>query len=129
MTNLTTIKATKRDKNNLGSSESKKYRKQGLIPGIIYSRTDAPSINVLFDEKEMNHLMENPSFRSCFFELDLEGKKETVIVRDLQFHPITDRLLHIDFMPIKKDEFVIVKIPGIIESRAKFRNDVSVQGF
>ena len=82
------FKVTLRSK-ELGSNKS--LIKKGMIPGVIYGKnTDATQI--IFEEKILRKLMNTGGFYSKIIDLEIQGKKEKVLPKQLQYHPVTDRL-------------------------------------
>lgn len=84
-------------------------RLEGKVPAIIYGGTQAPEA-VFLSFKQLDQELHQSGFFSHLFEIDLEDKKQRVIARDIQFHPVTDRPLHADFMRVTKDAKVSVSI-------------------
>ena len=82
----------------------------GMIPGIIYGKgTDA--IKVAFENKVLKKLMETKTFYTKILDLDIEGKSEKVLPKELQYHPVTDKLIHFDFLKVQEDTKVTVEVP------------------
>ncbi|MCB0278862.1 MAG: 50S ribosomal protein L25 [Calditrichaeota bacterium] len=80
-----------------GKGFAHKLRKEGLIPGIIYGRDEAPvSISISF--KDVNNIMHT---EHRLINLSVDNKKHTVIIKDVQFGPVKDFPIHIDFLVVK----------------------------
>ena len=91
----------------LGSNKS--LIKKGMIPGVIYGKnTDATQI--IFEEKILRKLMSTGGFYSKIIDLEIQGKKEKVLPKQLQYHPVTDRLIHFDFLRVQEDTKVTVEV-------------------
>lgn len=99
---------------NVGKKDAKAQRKQGLVPAVIYG--GEKQIPLLVREVEMNNLIYSPEVR--YVELDVEGKKYNATVQELQFHPVTDRLLHVDFLESVPERPVTIAIPVKITGTA-----------
>ena len=100
-------KATQRSK-DLGSTIS--LLKKGMVPGIIYGKGTEPS-KIAFDNKVLQKLMYTGSFYSKILEIDIDGKIEKILPKQLQYHPVTDKLIHFDFLRVQDDTKVTVEVP------------------
>ncbi len=102
------INAEKRDKK--GTSSSRNIRREGSVPGIIYGAgKKEQTISLLKHEIAKN--LEQDAFYSQVLDISLEGKKEQVILRDIQRHPAKREILHMDFQRVKADQKINVTIP------------------
>ena len=106
-----TLSAIKREKT--GKEISKKLRKQGLIPAIVYGPRFQPfPIAVKFNELES--ILIKHKGETLLFNLELsdgEPSKIQAILKDYQTHPITDKIIHIDFLAIHEEETITLDIP------------------
>src|SRR5476649_140513 len=93
-----------------GKGSSRALRRGGRIPAVLYGGTEAP-VHFSLDPIQLNKELHKKGFLSRIYELPMTGKKEKVIARDVQFHPVTDRPLHVDFYRLKKGEKIIVSVP------------------
>ena len=85
-------------------------RKEGLVPAIIYGgKNENQKISVY--KKEVKNLIQNENFLSSVVSLDLDGKKENVLPRDIVFDVVSDEPIHLDFLRIVKGSKVILEIP------------------
>ncbi len=89
-------------------------RKEWNIPWIVYSKHLEESIPVFFDKLEFLRLFEQSGYSS---PISLEGDwiKELVLIYDISVHPVTDRLVHVDFHAVKADEKTEAEIPVLLE--------------
>ena len=92
---------------DLGSTKT--LIKKGMIPGIIYGKNTKPT-QIAFDNKVLNKLMHSGGFYSKIIDLDIEGKKEKILPKQLQYHPVTDKLIHFDFLRVQNDTKVTVEV-------------------
>jgi len=99
-------KVTNRSKDQ-GSTKS--LLKRGLVPGIIYGKNTDPT-SISFEDKVLNKLMHSGGFYSKIINLDIEGKKEKILPKQLQYHPVTDKLIHFDFLRVQDDTKVTVEV-------------------
>ena len=91
----------------LGSTKS--LLKKGLVPGIIYGK-NTDSTKIAFENKILKKLMEKGGFYSKIIDLDMNGKIEKVLPKQLQYHPVTDKLIHFDFLRVQDDTKVNVEV-------------------
>ena len=105
---MNNLKAIKR--NNLTSGSNNKLRADGFVPAILYGGKD-PNQNISVSKKEISGLVKSETFLSKVLELDLDGKKERVIPRDVSFHVVSEEPIHIDFMRIVSGKKIILEIP------------------
>ena len=105
---MSNLKAIKRESTSSGSNN--KLRSEGLIPAILYGGQDANQ-NISIEMKEIKNLINTDTFLSKVLELDIDGKKERVIPRDVSFHVVSEEPVHIDFMRIVSGKKIILEIP------------------
>jgi large subunit ribosomal protein L25 len=102
------LSATKRDRAGKGSARA--ARRSGLIPAVIYGGKIAPeTINI--NANTFTKMMSQPGIMSNVINLEVEGKSTNVLARDIQFHPVNDRPLHIDFLRITASSTVTAMVP------------------
>ena len=90
----------------------KAYRKQGVVPCNLYG---LGMENILFtvDEKELKALTNTP--KSYIVDLKLDnGKSYNAVLHELQFHPVSERCLHVDFLAVNEEKPIAIKVPVII---------------
>ena len=105
---MSNLKATKRE--NLSSGSNNKLRAKGLIPAILYGGKDKNQ-NISISKKEISNIINSETFLSKVLEIDIDGKKEKVIPRDVAYHVVSEEPLHIDFMRIVSGKKIILEIP------------------
>ena len=94
-----------------GTSAARKLRHhESRIPGIVYG-AGRPSACFSVESRILKKAMEQEAFFSQILELTVGRQKQKVVVRDLQRHPITDQVLHVDFMRISEDQLVQIAVP------------------
>jgi len=102
------IKASKRE--GKGTGASRRLRRAGSVPGVVYG-AGKEAIPVQFDQKALFLQFRHEAFHSSILTLDLEGKKEQVLLRDYQMHPVRNSIQHIDFQRVSATEKIHVKVP------------------
>jgi large subunit ribosomal protein L25 len=90
-----------------GTAGSKKVRHAGMIPAVIYGGDDVKHISVT--HAEVKDLVYTPDFKLA--EIEIDGQTYTCILKDLQAHPVTDSILHMDFLRLIEGAPVNVEIP------------------
>ena len=105
---MNNLKAIKRVSTSSGSNS--KLRSDGFIPAIIYGGKDANQ-NISISKKEIKNIVSSDTFLSKVLELDIDGKKEKVIPRDVAFNVVSEEPIHIDFMRIVSGKKIILEIP------------------
>jgi len=93
-----------------GSSASRRLRSTGKVPGIVYGGTDAP-MQIELDHNALYHALRKESFHASVLTLNVDGAKESVLLRDSQWHPYKQQVLHVDFQRVDKDHMIHVKVP------------------
>ena len=107
------LKATKRESKTSGDLNS--LRSKGFIPAILYGGNN-PSLKISIEEKLLNKVFSSDSFLSTVIDLNIDGQTEKVIPRDISYHVISDKPIHIDFMRITKGSKIILQIPVIFKN-------------
>jgi large subunit ribosomal protein L25 len=105
---MSNLKAIKRE--NTSSGANNKLRSEGLIPAILYGGKN-PNQNISIQLKEIKNIINTDTFLSKVLELEIEGKKEKVIPRDVAFNVVSEEPIHIDFMRIVSGKKIILEIP------------------
>ena len=105
---MSNLKAIKRVSTSSGSNN--KLRSEGLIPAILYGGKDANE-NISIQKKELKNLINSETFLSKVLELDIDGKKQRVIPREVAFNVVSEEPIHIDFLRIVAGKKINLEIP------------------
>ena len=108
-----TIKGSKRE--SVGKVSTKALRNAGMVPCVLYGG-DKP-VHFAANELAFKNLVYTPSVYTASIELET-GEKLAAILQDIQFHPVTDRILHVDFYQIFDDKEVTMDIPVQLEGNS-----------
>ena len=100
-----TIKGSKRE--SVGKVATKALRNAGMVPCVIYGGNEP--VHFSAEEKAFKKLVYTPDVFTASLEVD--GQKTTAILQDIQFHPVSDRILHVDFYQLFDDKEVTMNIP------------------
>ena len=105
---MSNLKAIKRD--NATSGSTNKLRASGFIPAILYGGKD-PNQKISIEKKAIRDIINTDNFLSKVLELDIDGKKEKVLPRDVAYHVLSEEPIHIDFMRVVSGKKIILEIP------------------
>ena len=105
---MSTIQATIRTTETKGQVNL--LREKGQVPGIIYGGEN-PNEKISLSKKEVNSLIHKENFLSNVISLNLDGKEQKVLPRDITFDTVTDDPIHVDFLRIVKGAKIILEIP------------------
>jgi large subunit ribosomal protein L25 len=108
MSDNTTISAEKRER--VGKGSARAARRAGLVPAVIYGDKKDP-VGINLNARDITRLVHQPGIYGRLLDIDLSGKKHTVLTRDIQFHPVTDVILHMDFLRVSGSAKVAVAVP------------------
>jgi large subunit ribosomal protein L25 len=110
MVETTTLKAETREKSSKGAVRS--LRREGRVPAVIYGEKKSPEL-ITVPYKDVTALYQTGTFMSQAIDIELDGKKERVIPRDVQFEPVRDFIIHVDFLRLGKNAVVVVNVPVV----------------
>jgi large subunit ribosomal protein L25 len=102
------INAKKREAQGTGAS--RRLRRAGSVPGIVYGG-GKDAVTIELNHKELFLQFRHEAFHASILNLNLDGKKEQVLVRDYQLHPVRNEIQHIDFQRVSATEKIHVKVP------------------
>ena len=100
-----TIKGSERE--NVGKKATKAVRDAGMVPCVIYGGNQP--VHFVADERAFKDLVYTPNAHTVVVELN--GTSFNVIMQDIQFHPVSDKILHIDFFQLSDDKEIIMEVP------------------
>ena len=98
----------------IGSKEAKTLRRDGKIPGIFYYKGET-NVNLSFDKQSLLKTLHKGGH---IFELELEGTKQYAMIKEVQYHPVTDEIIHIDLMRVRRDEKITISVPLVLEGES-----------
>ena len=108
MANQHTIKATGRK--DEGKGASRRLRHAGQVPAVVYGGKTAPA-SIQVEHEKTWIASQNEWFYSSILDLEVDGKVESVLLRDLQRHPFKQRILHIDFQRVDANQLLRASVP------------------
>ncbi|MCA3248872.1 MAG: 50S ribosomal protein L25/general stress protein Ctc [Holosporaceae bacterium] len=102
----------------LGTGGARAVRRQGLIPAVVYGNNQDPQA-VAIQLRPIENALNKPGFYTKLFDLKIDGKSVRTIARDIQFHPVTDRILHLDFQRVDPSSTIRVDVPLVVVGHAE----------
>ncbi|HYX64241.1 MAG TPA: 50S ribosomal protein L25/general stress protein Ctc [Burkholderiales bacterium] len=102
------INARKREAQGTGAS--RRLRRSGRVPGIVYGG-DKDAVRIDLDHKDLFFNLRNEKFHASILTLALDGEKQQVLLRAVNMHPFKAQVQHIDFQRISKDKKIHMKVP------------------
>ncbi len=102
------INAVKRDVKGTGAS--RRARRAGNVPGVVYG-AGKDAVNLELNHKDLFLQFRHEAFHASILDLIVDGKKESVLLRDYQMHPVRNTIQHIDFQRVSATEKIHVKVP------------------
>jgi len=95
-----------------GTRESKRLRKEGLVPGVVYGTPEGDVISFSANARELRRVLVGSG---ALIDLTVDGAARPVIVKDQQFHPVRGELIHIDFVQVRLDEKIQTQVAVHVE--------------
>ena len=100
---------------NVGKKDAKALRRADLVPCVMYGKGEQKMFAL--KQTDFQRILFNPE--PCFVEIELGGTKYNAMVKDMQFHPVTDIVYHADFYELSDDKAVVMSIPVHTTGTAK----------
>lgn len=100
---------------NLGKKDSAKLRSEEKVPCVLYG--DETTVHFYVENKSLTKLIYTPNV--YIINLSIDGKKQQALMQDIQFDPVSDEVVHIDFLKISNDKPVKVEVPVHVKGFAK----------
>ena len=107
---MASIEISARKREAQGTGASRRLRRLGKVPGILYGGDKGP-INIELDHQDLFLNLRNERFHASILTLALDGSKEQVLLRSLNMHPFKPQVQHIDFQRVSKDKKIHMKVP------------------
>jgi large subunit ribosomal protein L25 len=119
MSEQLTLSAEARDRAGKGASRA--LRREGRVPAVIYGNNEEP-LSIHVEEKVLNKLLGTGHFFNSVVMVEVGGKAVRTLAKDVAFHPVSDRPLHVDFLRVAKNASVTVGVP------VRFENEETAPG-
>ncbi len=98
------------ERNKQGTGASRRLRNTGRAPGIVFGGASAP-VNIEIDHNALWHALKKETFHASLLDMELADKTEKVILRDVQYHPFKQQVLHVDFQRVDAKTRLHKKVP------------------
>jgi len=108
MSDITVLAAAARER--VGKGSAREARRQNKIPAVIYGDKKAP-VSITIEQKVLVRNLETGGFFNTLFDIELDGKLNRVLPRDVQLHPVTDVPEHVDFLRVTSTTRISVEVP------------------
>lgn len=112
---MKSLKITGQKRESLGKKDAKKLREQGLVPGVLYGKDEVTHLAVPF--ADLRPFVYTPNV--YLIDIEIDGVTHTAMIQDLQWHPVEEEILHIDFLKIEEGKPVKIGIPVKLVGMAK----------
>ena len=109
------LPAEARDRAGKGASRS--LRREGRVPAVVYGGKEAP-VSIHVEQKELVRLLGTGHFFNSVVEITVDGKTVQTLPKDVAFHPVNDRPLHVDFLRLSGGAKVHVRVPVVFTNEA-----------
>ncbi len=119
MSEIVELPASERER--AGKGPARAARRAGQVPGVIYGAKKDP-VMIAVENRQLNKLLHSGGFFSTLFDVKVGAKAERVLPRDVQFDPVTDQPVHVDFLRVSAATAVTVQVP------VNFLNEEECQG-
>lgn len=106
----TSVQFSAEGRERTGKGGARALRREGKIPAIIYAKGETP-INLAVEEKALTIAYHKGSFFNKIVSIDLGGKSLHALPKDIQLHPVTDRIEHVDFLKVEENSQIHVWVP------------------
>jgi len=100
-----------------GKGASRAVRRQGNVPAVIYGGKQEPA-NIQVGERELTKLLHRGHFMNSIVDIQIDGAAQRTLPRDVQFDPVSDRPVHVDFLRVSSDTTVRVMVPVVFTDEA-----------
>ena len=93
-----------------GTSAARRTRLQNKVPGVVY-HSGAEGISLSIDKISLNKALRTGQM---IFEINVEDKNQFVLVKEIQYHPVTDEIIHVDLMRVRRSEKMTIAVPLVL---------------
>ncbi|MBT5156843.1 MAG: 50S ribosomal protein L25/general stress protein Ctc [Rhodobiaceae bacterium] len=107
MSDIIVLAAEQRER--AGKGVARALRREGLVPAVIYGGKEAPE-GISVNSRDITKIFNTGRLLSTLIEIEVKGKKQRAIARDVQLHPVRDDILHADFLRLGKDAKIAVEV-------------------
>ena len=98
------------NRTELRSKGARAMRRKGLIPGVLYYAGEE-NVNISIGKSVLFHAMQSGQ---RIFEIDQDGDSQYTMIKQLQYHPVTDEIMHVDLMRVRRSEKITISVPLVL---------------
>ena len=98
------------NRKELRSKAARSLRKKGIVPGVLYYSGEE-NVNISIEKSVLFHAIQSGQ---RIFEIDQEGESQYTMIKQLQYHPVTDEIIHVDLMRVRRSEKITISVPLIL---------------
>ena len=98
------------NRQEIRSKAAKALRKKGMIPGVLYFSGEE-NVNISIEKSVLFHAMQSGQ---RIFEIDQDGESQYTMIKQLQYHPVTDEVIHVDLMRVRRSEKITISVPLVL---------------
>jgi len=91
-----------------GKSGLRQLRAEGFVPGIYYAHDQEGAVSFKVGLKELRQALQS---EALVYPVSVDGERKNVLIKEIQYHPVTDEIIHVDFQGVRMDEKVDVRVP------------------
>ena len=92
------------------SKAAKSLRKRGIIPGVLYFASEE-NVNISIEKSVLFHAMQSGQ---RIYEIDQGGESQYTMIKQLQYHPVTDEVIHVDLLRVRRSEKITISVPLVL---------------
>ena len=107
---MSALVVSSQSRSDFGKGASRRLRKTNMVPGIVYGAGKDP-VAIMTEQRLISKLINDEAFYASIISLEIDGKTEQVILRDLQHHPAKELIMHTDFLRVRADQEITVGVP------------------
>jgi large subunit ribosomal protein L25 len=116
MAEVETVPASPRE--SVGKGSARQDRRDGLVPAVIYGNKEEP-IMLTLEQRVLRKELSNPQFYIQLVDIEIDGTKHRVLPRDVQFHPVSDAPMHVDFLRFDPKRKITAAVPVAFEGESE----------
>ena len=98
------------DRTQIRTKGSKALRREGIVPGVLYYAGEA-NVNISVDKMVLFHALQSGQ---RIYEIEQKGDTQFTMIKELQYHPVTDEVIHIDLMRVRRSEKMTISVPLVL---------------
>ena len=98
------------NRNSVGKKSTKEMRREGKVPSTLYFKGEEPE-SIAVEKLKLYQALKSDQ---RIYEVELKGESQYVMVKAVQYHPVTDEILHLDFMRVRRSEKMTISVPLVL---------------